>query len=394
MTAGPRLAVLNAAHFACHYYLLVFPTAAIAIERERGLDYGAALALGTPLYLCFALGTPLAGWLGDRWDSHRLIGVFFAGCGGAALLTGLAPGDPALMAGLGALGFFAAIYHPVGLALVTRSGGRTGRALALNGVFGNLGLAAATLGTGLLAGGFGWRSAFLVPGIAGVALGAALLLRSPRVRIGVAARSADAAVAETLPPRPVQIRVLGIVLFAALFSGFAFNCISISLPKLLDERLGAEATGLAGIGGYSALVFAVAAFAQLPVGALLDRVGGRPVLAALCLLQATALMVTSSLSGPAVVPAALAGVTFMFAGIPVSGWLLGTHVAAGWRGRAFAAEYLLSLGMSSAAVPAMAAMHLAGHGFAEQFRLFALAVAVVFAAALALPRAGCVAPAS
>ncbi len=65
MTPRTQLAFLHAAHFACHYFLLIFPTAVIAIGHDWGLEYGAALALGTPLYVFFALATLPAGWLGE-----------------------------------------------------------------------------------------------------------------------------------------------------------------------------------------------------------------------------------------------------------------------------------------------------------------------------------------
>lgn len=386
MTPSTQLAFLNAAHFVCHYFLLIFPTAVIAMERAWGLEYGAVLALGTPVYVCFALGTLPAGWLGDRWDGNRLIGLFFAGCGAAAVMVALAPNTVWLMTGLGLIGLFASIYHPVGLSMVTRLKARPGRALAVNGVFGNLGLAAAALSTGLLADAFGWRSAFLVPGIGAIGIGIAHFLAGARLPAGRDARSGEAGPPAGIPSRRDQVRVVGVVMVAALFSGFVFNGVSVSLPKLFAERLYGVAEGLSGIGGYSAVVFAVAAFAQLPVGVLLDRVGGRPVLLGLFVLEAAALAVMAQAGGMLVVPSALVTVTLMFAGLPVTGWLLGRYVASAWRSRAFAAEYVLSLGMSALVVPAIALLHQAGYGFDRQYVLFALSAGMVAAGALVIPK--------
>jgi len=388
MSDRRQLAFLNAAHFACHYFLLIFPTAAIAIEREGPRDYGAALALGTPVYVCFALGTLPAGWLGDRFDGNRLIGLFFIGCGTAAIMVAVAPNDFWLMAGLGLLGLFAALYHPVGLAMVTKLSDRPGHALAVNGVFGNLGLAAAALSTGLLADAFGWRSAFLIPGVVAIAIA---LVHGRRSRRAAVAAPSNPTTGQTVTvPRSAQFRVVAIVLLAALFGGFVFNGVSISLPKLFDERLDAMSFGLSGIGGYSALVFAVAAFAQLPVGALLDRFGGRPVLLLLMACEVAALAITSQAGGAFVVPAALVTVTLMFAGIPITGWLLAKYVSQSWRARAFALEYVLALGVSAMIVPAMAVLHGSGVGFDWQYLLFALSAAFVVTAALAIPKQGAV----
>ena len=388
MTARHQFAYLSAAHFACHYFLLIFPTAVIAIGRSWGLNYGEALVLGTPLYVFFALGTLPAGWLGDRWNSERLISLFFVGSGAASLFIGFARDDLWLMVGLGALGLFAAIYHPVGLSMVTRLTNRPGRALAVNGVFGNLGLAGAALSTGLLADAFGWRSTFLVPGVIAISIGA---VHFPLQRRAPSATAAPPGVSKSLDivlPWSVQLRVVGVVLFAALFSGIVFNGVTISLPKLFDERLGAIAPSLSSVSGYTTLVFAVAAFAQLPIGVLLDHLGGRSVMLALFMLVAGALAGTSQASGWLVIPSALATVTLMFASIPITGWLLGRYVAPSWRSRAFACEYLLALGVGSLIVPMMAVLHQAGYGFDRQYLLFMLSAGLVVVGALVLPKSG------
>ena len=162
---------LNIAHFFDHFFLLIFPTAVIAIEGDWALTYGEALALGTSMYVAFAVATLPAGWLGDHVDRPKLITIFFLGCGAASIFTGLSTGTSGFIVGLGLLGAFTALYHPVGMAMVIELAERPGRALAINGVFGNMGLAAAALVTGLLAERFGWRSAFIVPGLASIAIG-------------------------------------------------------------------------------------------------------------------------------------------------------------------------------------------------------------------------------
>ena len=105
-----------------------------------------------------------------------MIAVFFLGMGGASILTALAQSPWQLGAGILAVGTLGAIYHPVGLAMVVQGRRRTGVPLAVNGVFGNLGVAAAPLCTLLLIGDFGWRAAFIVPGTASVLTGLAYVI--------------------------------------------------------------------------------------------------------------------------------------------------------------------------------------------------------------------------
>ena len=84
MTRKSELMCLNVAHFFDHFFLLVFPTAVIAIESDWELTYGEALALGTPLYVAFAVATLPSGWLGDHFSRQKLMTSFFLGCGGRA----------------------------------------------------------------------------------------------------------------------------------------------------------------------------------------------------------------------------------------------------------------------------------------------------------------------
>ena len=386
MSRNETLMFLNVAHFFDHLFLLIFPTAAIAIAAEWGLTYGEALALGTPVYVMFALGTLPAGWLGDRFDRMFLIALFFVACGGASLLIGLSTGPKSLMLGLGFLGLFAALYHPIGLALVPDVAERSGRALAVNGVFGNMGLAAAALVTGFLAAHGGWQSAFLAPGAVSLMAGCTLCLR--RLRSGAPQTNHAARSRTAMEPaaRGIQIAVFVVVCVAALFGGLVFNAVTVSLPKFFDERLVILGGDLAWIGASTGLVFAVAAFAQLAVGDLLDRFGARPILIGLLAAQILLLLGLSHVQGWGAAGLALLLVTLIFAEIPITSWLLGRYVRSGLRARALSVEYILSLGVGSAVVPLIAGMHHIGLGFDIQFLGLAVSASVVLTAAWFLPR--------
>ncbi|MGI9270448.1 MAG: MFS transporter [Woeseiaceae bacterium] len=385
MTRNSGLMYLNLAHFFDHFFLLVFPTAVIAIESDWSLTYGEALALGTSMYVAFAIATLPAGWLGDHVDRRTLITVFFFGCGAASIATGLATGGLSLAIGMAFLGAFTAIYHPVGMALVIELAERPGRSLAVNGVFGNMGLAGSALVTGLLTQQFGWRSAFIVPGLISVAIG--LTYGWQNLRSKTIGREGQQKTQETFAQidRTAQMRVFAIVIVSAIFGGAVFNAVTITLPKLFDERLLFSGIDLSQVGGYAALVFAVAAFAQLPVGDLLDRYGARPILIGLLIPQVATLALIATLQGPMVVPTAMLLVLLMFAEVPITSWLLGHFVAPHWRARAFSVEYVLSLGLGALVVPLIAWGHRNGHGFSTQYLLLAACAGTVLVAALFLP---------
>ena len=379
------LLFLNLAHAYDHFFLLIFPTAVLALAPAWGMSYGEALAFGTAAFVTFGLGTLPAGWLGDRWSRAGLMSVFFVGLGGAAILTGLAQGPVSLTTGLGLLGLFASIYHPVGTALVVQNAGQAGRALGVNGVFGNLGVAAAGLVTGAIAAWLGWRAAFILPGVLAVLTGL------------VFARHVAPAMAEAGAARPkakpkieldanAQLRMFVVIGVASLFGGIVFHGTTVALPKIFEVRLAAVVDDLAGIGVLVALVFALAALAQIVVGHLLDRLGARPLLPAVALLQALCLFGAIELWGWGMLLIAVPMMLFVFGEIPIAAWLVGRYVAASWQSRVFALQYVLSLGVSAAVVPLIAVLYESTGGFEALFLTMAVAAVVVAAAALLLPR--------
>src|ERR1019366_9377175 len=127
--------------------------------------------------------------------------------------------------------------HRVGTAmLVEAAGDRPGRAIGVNGVFGNLGVALAPVVTAFLANQAGWRAAFLLPGLACAAFGL-VWLRVPWH---------DATIRRSGRPFPVIPRHLVrraviVLLLIAIVSGLVFNAFTLLLPKLIEERLGARA---------------------------------------------------------------------------------------------------------------------------------------------------------
>ena len=410
------LAFLGAAHFLDHFYLLIFPTAVLFIHREWGMGYDEALALGTAAFAAFALGTLPSGWLGDKWGGVRMMRLYFPALGLASIATGFAQGPLGLAAGLALIGLGASIYHPVANALIIRLAVRRGRALAANGVCGNFGVAGAALVTGLLASQFGWRMAFIVPGAVTLAIGLLFLwyARGEDFEAGLLA-SADALQeesrdeAEDAADRPSEagageigadeagagerrgipaglVRVFIAIAAIALFGGLLFNGVTVAAPQLMVERLAGFDLSLGDIGVVTAMVFAVAGFAQLPVGYLLDRIGPRRILLFLAGCEVPLLLLIG-FGPPILTPFATAVlVMLMFGEVPISAWLIGHYVSVGWRSRVYAMQTLLSLGVGAAVVPLLALGHGLTGNMAFVIALMAPAAAAVFAATFLLPR--------
>ncbi len=172
--ASRNFLFLNIGHALDHFFMLIFTTAVLSASMKGDFEgsYGSLLLLTTFSFLFFGGASLPAGWLGDKWSRHRMIVVFFIGIGTVSIFTGLSTGRLGIQVGLAMIGILAAIYHPIGIALVAEEAGRMGRALAINGVWGNIGVALAAITTGAIAEYWSWRAAFIVPGLYAVIIGA------------------------------------------------------------------------------------------------------------------------------------------------------------------------------------------------------------------------------
>src|ERR1700759_4516202 len=166
---------VNPSHFIDHYPMLIFAAAVIVMGPALGMAYSELLPYATPGFIAFGAGSLLTGWLGDRWSRRHMMVIFYVGIGASMIADGLVQTPLQLGAALLSIGIFASIYHPVGTAMIVSYADRLGREMGLNGVWGNLGVAASALGTGVIGQFLGWRWAFIVPGIVTVLIGVAFM---------------------------------------------------------------------------------------------------------------------------------------------------------------------------------------------------------------------------
>jgi MFS family permease len=108
-------------------------------------------------YALFGLGAPLAGVLADSYGSQALIVVCLFGMGVSFLLLGLAPSVVVIALALVVWGAAASVYHPSGLALISKGVHERGSAFAYHGVAGNLGIALGPLAATLALIFLDWR---------------------------------------------------------------------------------------------------------------------------------------------------------------------------------------------------------------------------------------------
>jgi MFS family permease len=380
---------LNLGHFLDHLFMLVFASvAALRLNSEWGMSYAELIPYATPGFVAFGVCALLAGWIADKWSREGMIVIFFIGIGASSLLTGMASNPLQIAAGLTLIGIFAAIYHPVGLAMVVQGRARTGVPLAINGVFGNLGVASAALLTGFLIDSAGWRSAFYIPGIVSILLGFSywfFVRNEPRTATAeTGAGGAGKKIETAVIPQATLIRVFAIIFFTTAMGGLIFQSTTFALPKIFAERLADFAGSATMVGWYAFLVFSLAAMAQLVIGYLVDNHSLRLVFATVALFQAIFFYLMTHLDGIAALLVSIAFMFVVFGQIPINDVLVGKMARSEWRSRAYALRYVVTFSVMASAVPLIGWIH-GIWGFSRLFSLLAVVALLIFSATLLLP---------
>lgn len=379
--ARAALTFSSVGHSYAHIFEPIFYIAALVLPAELGIPYEDVLMLVVAGKLLYGLAAPLAGWLGDRWSTLGMMGVYFTGLGASAILTGLAQGPVQIMLALALVGFFGAIYHPVGIAWLTRNAENRGKALGVNGVFGGLGPALAGLVAGGLIEAAGWRAAFIVPGLVVLATAVAFLW--------MARRGLLVEVKVDRKPEPPASRGdtwrAGIILSLTMVcGGLVYQATQPALPKLFEQRLGDD-VGVLGVAGAVAVVYLIAGLSQILSGHLADRFPLKRVYVLTYLAQVPLLLLAANISGLPLLLVAVMMVSFNMGGIPAENVLLARYSPAKWRGTAFGMKFILSFGVSGLGVPLVSFILAATGELWGVFVIMAVAAAIVAIAGSFLP---------
>ena len=374
------ISFVNAAHFLDHYAMLIFAAAVIVMGPQLGMSYSELLPCATPGFIAVGAGSLLTGWLGDRWSRRHMMAIFFIGMGASLVATSFARTPLEIGAGLLAIGLFASIYHPVGTAMLVSYADRLGREIGLNGVFGNLGVAASALVTGVVCQYLGWRAAFILPGAVCVAIGLAFMASvSDERRSGHKQAGASVRVA-----KDAMWRVVAALFVTVIAISTTFNAVTVALPKLFAERLSDLTTSPAALGLITACVYVFGALTQYTIGHLIDRHSLKAVFLPVSILLAPLLYLAAGLSNLPLIVVAIGLVMGLFGQITINDAMVGKYTSDEWRARAYAVRYFLGFTAAGASVGLVAWLHDKG-GFALTLEAFAALCVLVICGALLFP---------
>jgi MFS family permease len=382
--AQRQIRFINFAHLFTHYSLLILPTAVLAMARPGGAfgaDYGPILQLSTLSFVLYGVFSLPQGWLAARIGRRNLMTLFFLGTGASLVAAGFVATPWALAAALAMAGLFASIYHPIGTAmLVDAAGPRPGRAIGLNGVWGNFGVALAPMVTAFLTARAGWELAFIVPGAVSLSVGL-LWMRTP------AADGAGRRASAPFPPIPPALvrRAVMVLLLIAAASGLVFNAFTLLLPKLIAERMASDPAllPLVGIGAFAAIV--IGAATQFTIGRLIDHTTLRRVFLPLGLLLVPALLALAFARGWLVLPVTAAVAAAIFGQVTVNETMTARYISPDLRTRMYSIRFFVGFLGSAASAPLVGMLYERTGSLTSAVLVLAAFGVVTLGCALAFP---------
>jgi MFS transporter, FSR family, fosmidomycin resistance protein len=178
------MSLIGLAHGSSHFFQLAFPPLFPLVKDALGVSY---TELGLVMAIVFTVSgfaQVAAGFVVDRFGPQRVLPAGIALFGFATVLAGFAQGfwtllPFAVLAGLGN-----SVFHPADYAVLSArvTPSRMARAYSVHSVMGTLGWAAAPVTMIGLAERFGWRTALIGVGLAGMAFAALISLEHRQLR--------------------------------------------------------------------------------------------------------------------------------------------------------------------------------------------------------------------
>jgi MFS family permease len=339
--------LLNVAHLLDHHFLLVAAACAGFIAADFGLQsWTEVMPYTAGAFLLFGLGALPSGRLGDLWGRRKMMLLFFFGMGFAALLVAATQNIRQFAAALVVLGLFSSIYHPVAIPMLLAVSKKPGRTVGINGLSGNIGLATAAFATALLAKYFGWRNAFIVPGLVSIALGIWFAMTAEPEGVAPAKRKA---VLTHIPPE-IARQAFWIITITSTTGSLLFNMTTNGNTELLRSKLALVLQDPALIGLTLGAILVLASMTQLVVGQLIDKVAVKPLFQGLIALQFIAFLFAWFSSGWMFCAALLLYMVGIFGAIPFSDTLISRFVDDNMRSRVSGMRLAVSFGVSSLSV--------------------------------------------
>ena len=373
---------LNISHFIDHFIMLIFAKAAYDAGREFGLGYEEIIVFGVLGFILFGAAAPIASILANKYSRSVMMVIFHFGIGISAIICSFASTPWELSIGLGLIGVFAAIFHPVGIAMLLKNSKKLGYRLGINGVFGNMGVAAAPLITGFLLLISDWKLSFILPGMACILYGVIFLLAlkdEPKTVQTEKTNERDDVFA------PQWRRALLALALTTTSGGFIFGAMTFIIPRYFELQLTGITSSVAITGLIASMVYAIAGFTQIGAGLLIDRFPAKPILFVIGVGQVIFIFLASTVSDLQLFFVTLVATSFVFGQIPIIDTIMSRYIPDKARGNVLSVKFALNLGAGASVLPISSLMLKNGYDLSSLFTVMSFMAMFVVLASLILP---------
>jgi MFS family permease len=167
--------------------------------------------------------------------------------------------------------------------------------------------------------------------------------------------------------------------------GFLFGALTFVIPRMFEVSMPGISVDVAVTGVLAAIVYAVAAWAQLAVGRIIDRRPIKPVLLVVAMGQPVMIGVMATQSNYGLLAASLLAMAFVFGQIPITDAVISRYVPDVWRTKVMSVKFMLNLVIGALSLLTARAILAAGGGFETLMIVLAIVAVLVFLSALLLP---------
>ena len=373
---------INIGHFLDHFMMLIFAKAAFDAGRHFGLNYDEIIIYGTLGLFLFGAAAPLAGWLADKYSRSLIIIIYPFGVSLGAFLCFLSSSPIMLGFSIGVIGFFAAIFHPVGIAMLIRDSNKVGIRLGVNGVWGNMGVAAAPVLTGFIILNSNWQLSFLVPSLICLIFGIAQLRGFKEIDIKeekTKQKTSNGLV------EGWKIVLLSLTM-TTLAGGFIFGSLTFLIPRIFEVNLSGISVDIAITGLLAGIVYAIASLSQVGVGYLIDRYSPKIILGFVGIGQFLLIYLSSLYIDYALFFVMLMAMFFVFGQVPITDAILVRYVDDQWRARILSVKFLINLCAGASVLPLVSLFLGYGYTFSDLLTILSCLAIFVVISAYMLPK--------
>ena len=373
---------INIGHFLDHFMMLIFAKAAFDAGRHFGLSYDEIIIYGTLGLFLFGAAAPLAGWLADKYSRSLIIIIYPFGVSLGAFLCFLSSSPIMLGFSIGVIGFFAAIFHPVGIAMLIRDSNKVGIRLGVNGVWGNMGVAAAPVLTGFIILNSNWQLSFLVPSLICLIFGIAQLRGFKE--IDIQEEKTKQKISNGLV-EGWKIVLLSLTM-TTLAGGFIFGSLTFLIPRIFEVNLSGISVDIAITGLLAGIVYAIASLSQVGVGYLIDRYSPKIILGFVGIGQFFLIYLSSLYIDYALFFVMLMAMFFVFGQVPITDAIFVRYVDDQWRARILSVKFLINLCAGASVLPLVSVFLGYGYTFSDLLTILSCLAIFVVISAYMLPK--------